>query len=165
MEDKIMSITPEEELKQDKDLFTSLLGLRNWFFDTYPIKHGNTRDEGLDNIKKYVESLSPKPIDKIKREHNTKRMNKMCPECGCIGDCWKHGTKPINEGITLEQAEAYMTNKHKADIIQGALEARIEDREKTKALMEYTGDTKLWYEDNEEKLSQLKSQLSQEIMK
>ena len=82
-----------------------------------------------------------------------KGQNARCPECGCIGDCWKHGTKPINEGITLAQAEAYM------------LEARIEDREKTKALMEYTGDTKLWYEDNEEKLSQLKSQLSQEIMK
>lgn len=41
------------------------------------------------------------------------------------------------------------------------IKARIEDREATKVLMEYSGDTELWYEDNIEKLSYLKAQLKE----
>lgn len=45
-----------------------------------------------------------------------------------------------------------MSEAHKYAVIK----ARIKDREATKALMDYTGDTDLWYEDNEEKLAQLR---------
>jgi len=59
---------------------------------------------------------------------------------------------------TVEQVEVYMSNKHKADIIQGALEARIEELGNVPATM----DTLIWCQ---ARIEQLKEQLSQEIMK
>ena len=46
-------------------------------------------------------------------------------------------------------------------IKQYVIKARIKDRETTKSLMEYTGDTDLWYEDNNEKLAELKKGINE----
>lgn len=48
-------ITPEQQIEYDKKLLSNLISLRNYFFDKYYINHGKTEEEGIDNIKKYID--------------------------------------------------------------------------------------------------------------